>query len=120
LNGKTISLAGNRGGKTLLLFWNPGCGFCALMLDDLRKWEANASPGAPRLIVVSSGTPEENRAMNLRSPVVLDTDFQVGSAFGANGTPTALLLDADGTVISEVAAGAQAVLALAEFKQDEG
>ena len=28
LFGRPVSLASFRGSKTLLLFWNPGCGFC--------------------------------------------------------------------------------------------
>jgi thiol-disulfide isomerase/thioredoxin len=118
LNGKTIALTSFRGAETLLVFWNPGCGFCQQMLDDLKKWEAQPPPGAPKLLVISSGTAEDNRAMNLRSTVVLDTNFEAGSAFGANGTPMAVLLDANGKVASEVAAGAEAVLALAGVKPD--
>ncbi|MGI9072325.1 MAG: TlpA family protein disulfide reductase [Bryobacteraceae bacterium] len=51
--------------------------------------------------------------MNLSSPVLLDQNFQAGSAFGATGTPMAVLLDADGQIASEIAAGAQATFALA-------
>ncbi len=119
LKGKTIALTSFRGNKTLLLFWNPGCGFCQQMLDDLKKLETSPTPGAPRLLVVSSGTVEENLAMNLRSPVVLDVNFQAGSAFGATGTPMAVLLDAKGRIASEIAAGAQAVLALAGAEPNE-
>jgi len=48
--------------------------------------------------------------MRLRSHVVLNGDL--ASAFGANGTPMAILLDADGRVASGIAAGAQAIFAL--------
>jgi peroxiredoxin len=113
LSGHEVALAEFRGTNTLLLFWNPGCGFCARMLDDLRAWEANPPDGAPRLLVVSQGDVEANRAMGLRSPVILDQSFATGQAFGASGTPSALLVDAEGTIASEIAVGAQAVLALA-------
>jgi len=116
LGGKTVTLTDFRGRKTLLLFWNPGCGFCQQMLNDLKAWEANPPAGAPKLVVVSAGTVEENQAMNLRSPVLLDGDFQASSAFGANGTPMAVLVDAKGRVASGVAAGAQEVFALAGGK----
>jgi hypothetical protein len=49
----------------------------------------------------------------LRSPVLLDPDFKVAWTFGANGTPMAVLVDEEGQIASEVAAGAEAVLALA-------
>ena len=113
LDGNAISLKSLRGSKTMLLFWNPGCGFCQGMLDDLQAWERNPPPGAPKLLVISSGTAEANREMGLRSPVVLDEGFKAGNAFGANGTPMAVMLDAKGRVASDVAAGAPAVLQLA-------
>ncbi len=28
-----------RGEETMVLFWNPGCGFCQQMLPDLKAWE---------------------------------------------------------------------------------
>ena len=111
LNGKSVSLNDLRGRQTLLLFWNPGCGFCQKMLKALQEWEANASPGALNLLLISTGTVEVNRAMNLRSSIVLDQNFQAGSAFGAHGTPMAVLLDAKGRIASEVVAGAEPILA---------
>ena len=101
------------GRPTLLLFWNPECGFCERMLDDLRAWEADTRP-SPTLLLVSRGTVEQNRAMGLRATVLLDQDFVVGPAFGAGGTPMAILLDADGRIASTLAAGVDAVFALAD------
>jgi peroxiredoxin len=113
LQGKSVSLADFRGHSTLLLFWNPGCGFCQRMLDDLKAWEARPPKGAPQLLVVSTGTVEDNRIMELRAPVVLDQGFNAGRQFGATGTPMAVLIDAQGRIASEVAAGGPAVLTLA-------
>jgi peroxiredoxin len=113
LTGKLVDLADLRGSKTLVLFWNPGCGFCQRMLDDLKAWEANPPKGAPKLLVVASGTLEDNRALGLKSPVLLDPNFSAGPQFGVNGTPSAVLVDAKGNIASEVAVGAPAVLALA-------
>jgi thiol-disulfide isomerase/thioredoxin len=102
-----------------MLFWNPGCGFCQRMLDDLKAVEADAPEGAPRILVVSTGTVEANKAMGLRSTVVLDQGFSVGNAFGAGGTPSAVLVDQEGKVASEVAVGAPAVLGMAGANQAE-
>jgi peroxiredoxin len=113
LHGRTINLTGYRGAKALVLFWNPGCGFCQQMLDDLKAWEADPPNGAPKLLVVSAGTVEENEGMRLRSPVLLDENFTVGSAFGASGTPMAVLVDEEGRIASDVVAGGPAVMALA-------
>jgi peroxiredoxin/uncharacterized membrane protein YphA (DoxX/SURF4 family) len=113
LDGTRLNLADLRGQPTLVLFWNPGCSFCAQMLDDLKAWEATPPEGAPRLVVVSTGDVETNQAMGLNSLVLLDQGFAAGQAFGTNGTPTAVLLDAEGRIASPIAAGAPAVLALA-------
>ncbi len=96
LDGRQISLAAFRGHPTLVLFWNPPCGFCQSMLDVLRAWEANRPAVSPRLLVVSAGSVEANRAMGLRAPVALDAGFNTGRAFGAGGTPSAVLVDSHG------------------------
>jgi peroxiredoxin/uncharacterized membrane protein YphA (DoxX/SURF4 family) len=113
LQGNAVNLADFRGRSTLLLFWNPRCSFCQRMLDDLKAWEAHPPRGAPQLLVVSTGTVEDNRAMGLRASIVLDQGFSTQRAFGATGTPMAVLIDAQGRIASEVAAGGPAVLALA-------
>jgi peroxiredoxin len=113
LEAKTVELADFRGEETLVLFWNPGCGFCQQMLPDLREWEQNPPEDAPKLLVVSAGTQEANREQGLRSTVVLDQNFAVGQAFGASGTPSAVLVDAQGKVASDIAVGSPAVLQMA-------
>jgi peroxiredoxin len=112
LAGKTVTLAELKGRDTALLFWNPGCGFCQRMSEDLKAWERARPSSAPELVIVSTGTKEANEAFGLTSPVLLDQGFTVASRFGANGTPMAVLLDKDGKVASPVAAGAPGVLAL--------
>src|SRR5215213_9696728 len=40
LQGNTVERTKDfKGQQTLLVFWNPGCGFCQQMLSDLREWE---------------------------------------------------------------------------------
>jgi len=113
LDGVNVSLASYRGKKTMLLFWNPGCGFCQQMLQDLRSWELRRPMDAPEILIVSTGAAQENRVMGLRSTLLLDTGMSVGQKLGAMGTPMAVLVDADGRIASEVVAGGPAVLALA-------
>ncbi len=113
LEGKDVSLDDFRGEATLLLFWSPGCGFCQEILPQMKEWETASPEGAPRLLVVSDGTVEDNEAMGFSSPVVLDHDYAVSDAFGAGGTPSAVLVDAEGRIASGVVVGASAVLDLA-------
>jgi peroxiredoxin len=112
LDGATWSLADLRGRATLLVFWNPRCGFCRQMLDDLRAVEAQHSDGDPRLVVIATGGAEENRAQDLRSLVLLDRGLAAGAAFGATATPSGVLIDGAGRVASPLAMGAPGLLAL--------
>jgi methylamine dehydrogenase accessory protein MauD len=112
LDGAPLKLADFRDTDTVVLFWNPGCGFCQQMLPDLKAWEQERPTNAPVLLVISTGSVEDNRAQGIRSPLVLDQGFATGRAFGVGGTPMAILVNADGKIASPLAAGAQAVLAL--------
>src|SRR5215212_5166172 len=112
LDGETVRLADFAGHPTAVLFWNPGCGFCQRMLDDLKAWEADKPEDAPNLLVVSTGEVEANREQGLASPVVLDSGFNVGRAFGASGTPSAVLVGADGKIASGLAVGGPTVISL--------
>jgi thiol-disulfide isomerase/thioredoxin len=113
VDGRAVRLNELTGRDTLLLFWNPSCGYCQQMLTDLQGWASAPPPGAPELVVVSSGSAQEARAMRLPARVLLDPNHQAGPAIGAHGTPMAVLLDKSARVASDVAAGAQAVFALA-------
>jgi peroxiredoxin len=113
LDGRPVDLADYRGRETLVVFWQPECPHCKSLSEDLRRWEVEPPRGAPRLLVVSSGSVEANRDLRLRSSVVLDEGFQLGKAFGVRGTPSAVLVDADGRIASTVGVGARDVLALA-------
>lgn len=110
LAGKRVELADVRGTPTLLLFWNPNCGFCRRMLSDLQTWEATLHANAPRLLLISTGTVEANQAQGLRAPILLEDGFHTGFAYGAKGTPSAVLIDAEGRIASQVVVGASAIM----------
>jgi thiol-disulfide isomerase/thioredoxin len=114
LDGGVITLDELQGRETFLVFWNPTCGFCRAMHQDLLDWERAANGVRPRLVVVSSGNEEMTRAEGFRSTVLLDQNFAVGRSFGARGTPTAIRLGADGTVASDVVVGSAPILALGD------
>jgi thiol-disulfide isomerase/thioredoxin len=114
LSGDLVHLSDFRGRPTLVLFWSPSCCYCQRMLPHLLVWEAQPPKEAPRLLVVSTGSVTDNQAQGLRSPVVLEqTERSSGRMFGATGTPTAVLVDAEGRIASEQAIGAPTIFALA-------
>lgn len=110
LAGNPVDLAAFAGTETLLLFWSPGCHHCAALLPDMKQWEASMSE--PRLLVVSRGPVALNRKAGLTSPVILDDDQALAAVFGVTGSPAALLIDARGSIATEVARGERAVRAL--------
>lgn len=117
LKGNAFDLDSLKGEKALVVFWNPGCGFCKRMTDDLKQWESVKPADAPSIVLVSTGTVESNVEQGLTSTVLIDQGFNVGRAFGASGTPSAVLIDEQGRIASDVAVGAPKVLALAGAPQ---
>lgn len=111
LAGDEVRLDGLHDQETVLLFWNPDCGFCRDMHGDLRGWEERRNGTSPRLVVLSSGGREESAGEGFRSPVLLDGASSSSHAFGAGGTPTAVLVGG-GRVRSRVVVGAPGVWAL--------
>src|SRR4051812_27003607 len=77
---------------------------------------ANLPPRAPKLVLISGGTEEQARALGLRAPILLDEMGATARAYGANGTPMAVLVDATGRIASKLVGGAPGCLALAGFR----
>lgn len=116
LDGIKVSSEELRGERTLLLFWNPGCGFCQRMLPDLEAWEANPPPRAPKLVLIAGGSAEENRTLGLAASILMDPTGATASVYGANGTPMAVVVDGEWRIASKLAGGAPDCLALAGFR----
>lgn len=113
LDGKVVKMATLYARQRFIVFWNPECGYCQKMLPQLRELALLDSRDAQQLMILSTGSIERNREMGLRSPVLLDHAFRVGSALGVQGTPSAMVIGVGGTVLGPVAIGASQILALA-------
>jgi peroxiredoxin/uncharacterized membrane protein YphA (DoxX/SURF4 family) len=116
LDGADVDLYEFAGGLTVVLFWSPTCGFCSSMLRDLHALEDRLREvEGVDLLIVSDGSAVANRRQRLRSTVVLDEEGRpVMNSFGADGTPMAVLVDAELRIASELATGSEEVLALAD------
>ena len=110
VGGGTTEIGSGAAGERLLIFWNPECGFCREMYDELLDLERRTDR---EIMIVSGGDEAGTRAEGFRSPVALDPDLEAASAYGATGTPMALVIDGDGRIVSPLAAGRDDVLALA-------
>jgi peroxiredoxin len=116
LDGQSRTISEFFGEEIFLMFWNPACAFCEAMLPTLRDWETDNTD--QRVLIVSRGTREDNRAMGLRSPILLDQSFLAGAAFGAAGTPMAVMINSAGEISSELVAGMDAVIELANARRE--
>ncbi|NOT58591.1 MAG: TlpA family protein disulfide reductase, partial [Acidobacteria bacterium] len=106
---------------TLLLFWNPGCGFCKAMAEELKRWEAKPASAETQLVFVSTGERDEIKAgsAGFRSTFLHDQENDIAPLFGANGTPSGLMLDAEGRIASSLAVGERNLLALLGVRKIE-
>jgi peroxiredoxin len=132
LTGARRTLAQFRNQTLLLIFFNPDCGYCRDLAPKLAEFtphpvplpvgrgEGERSPGegSPLPLIITTGDAEKNRQFfaeqKITSPVLLQNDGELAKAYQANGTPTGYLVSTEGKIASELAVGAEALLALAD------
>jgi methylamine dehydrogenase accessory protein MauD len=118
LDGRTVTLDHLRGAgaPVLLVFTDPGCGPCRTLMPAVAGWERGLA-GRLTVALVSSGAADRVRAEasdHGLERVLLSPDRTVSRAYRTTGTPSAVLVDADGVLRGEVAAGQPAIEALVE------
>lgn len=130
LGAERKKLTDFRGQSLLLIFFNPGCGFCRDLVPRLaasrssQKSEGDQSAvtpagtnGHPRPLIISTGGLEQNREFfaehPVEWPVLVQKEKEVSAAYAAKGTPSGYLIDSEGKIASEFALGAERLLALA-------
>jgi peroxiredoxin/uncharacterized membrane protein YphA (DoxX/SURF4 family) len=112
LNGQPITQNTFKGKDSLVVFFSLTCPHCIRMMDELKEWDANKSENDPNLIVFSDGDPEAHRALNLKAPIVLDPNYDFAAKIGMHGTPSAVIINANGEIVTETGIGAPNVWAL--------
>lgn len=115
--GRKVTANDLQGKQTLITYWSQGCGFCTKMLDELREWDKTKGQDAPNLLIVSSGEAENHSEMDLKSTIVLDNERKLPQELGMSGTPSAILINENGKIISEVAVGADRIWTLVGKKK---
>jgi peroxiredoxin len=118
LAGERHKLQDFRGRKLLLVFFNPGCGYCTKMAPELAALPVDGANGHAVPLVITTGTVEANRQVveehKLRCPVLLDAKGEIGPRYRMTGTPTGYLIDEQGVIASPLAVGSVELLALLE------
>jgi methylamine dehydrogenase accessory protein MauD len=95
------------GKPVLLLFTDPNCGPCTAMFADVGRWQQEY---AEKLTValVSRGAREDNAISTSEhglTNVLLQEDWEISDAYGVDATPSAVLVQPDGTIASPVLEG---------------
>jgi len=118
LTGERHKLSDLRGKDLLIIFFNPKCGFCTKMADDLAALPLNVENGRAVPVVVTTGDREDNLQLvgryGIRCPMLLQKEMEVASQFHAQGTPMGYRIDREGRIDSELTIGSEALLKLAE------
>jgi len=118
IDGKTVTLDDLRGAgrPVMLVFSDPGCGPCNALLPQLAAWQEQHA-GTLTIALVSRGGADTNRRKGRDRPlkhVLIQADREVAEAYDAHGTPSAVLVNLDGRVASDLAHGSEAIAALVE------
>lgn len=117
LAGNQHKLSEFRGRHLLLIFFNPKCGFCTKIADDLAALPIEGGYGRAVPLVVTTGDADENRKLveqhGIRCAVLLQQEMEVASQYRARGTPMGYRIDAEGRIASELTVGAEPLLDLA-------
>lgn len=116
-DGSTVSLASllDRRRPVLLVFSDAHCGPCRELAPEVARWQRERA-GALTVAVVERGLDvEQARRVDEhgRAHVLLD-DGDVWTVYGAGGTPSAVLVDADGKVASLLVTGGPAIRRLVD------
>jgi thiol-disulfide isomerase/thioredoxin len=99
------------GKPVALAFVDPHCGPCAALLPELARWRAELASQVT-VAIITRGTIEANTSKLAGldpGHVLVQKDREVSEAFRAYGTPSMILVEADGTIGSLVAPGLDAI-----------
>jgi thiol-disulfide isomerase/thioredoxin len=111
------SLLGVAGGKPLLLvFSDPDCGPCAAFVPDLAELDQDHASTVELAVVTRRDGERRDPALDeprLRH-VLVQEKREVMEAYRVPGTPTGVLIGAEGAVASELALGPDAIRRLLE------
>jgi methylamine dehydrogenase accessory protein MauD len=103
LHGETVTLDAllERNRPLLLVFVSPSCGPCAMLLPRVHQWQETLSERLT-IAVITTGTAEQNAGLAEAGldDVLLQQEIEVQKIYGVSGTPTAVLVSAEGKIAS--------------------
>jgi peroxiredoxin/uncharacterized membrane protein YphA (DoxX/SURF4 family) len=100
------------GKPLLLIFTSPTCGSCVVLFQEIKEWQEGHSDRLT-IALISFGTIKENFvnvARNGLGQVLLQQqDRDVAKKYGADVTPTAVVVNTSGRIATPMAAGADEI-----------
>jgi thiol-disulfide isomerase/thioredoxin len=112
LGGARVTLAGllERGRAVVLVFTDPGCGPCVALAPQVARWQRRHSDELTIAVVERlDGSNGDEADEHGRRDLLLQRDREVADAYRAAGTPSAVLVSAEGRIASGVAGGGPAI-----------
>jgi len=105
LVGQTVTKESFKGKPTLLMFWASWCRTCQKELPNLKTLYEQKKEKGFQALAIGFQDEESNirgyiqaHAGTFSFPTAYDVNDQVSEAFGVKGTPTFVLLDAQGRI----------------------
>jgi peroxiredoxin/uncharacterized membrane protein YphA (DoxX/SURF4 family) len=112
LDGQTVEPHKLIGSKNVLTFFSLNCSFCKKMVEEIKDWEKIKGKDEPNLVIMSDGEIDAHKELGLRSTILIDKGNTISNKLGMNGTPSAILVDETGKIVSETAIGAEQIWSL--------
>lgn len=112
LDGRPVALADllAPGRELALVFASTSCHPCRMLLRSLAERRAGL-PGRRRVVVIGDGSAEDWRSLPaelMPETVLVQRAYELAERYGAEVTPTAIVISADGLVAAAPALGASA------------
>ncbi len=119
IGGEKLTEAAFQGSKTLTVFLSLTCPHCQDMVEEIKAWEPQRSNGDPKVVVFSDGDLAAHREWGLSSPVIIDPKYGTAVKLGMQGTPSGVLVNEEGVIVTETAIGAPNIWALIGRRRDQ-
>jgi peroxiredoxin len=108
-SGSMITLGSllEQGRPLMLVFASPGCGSCSQVFAEMRRWQTTFA-GRIRIAVIAVGEPEPTRQAlegYQIGDLLTGTAGDVQQAYGVRGTPAAVVVAPDRTIVASAATG---------------
>jgi peroxiredoxin len=112
LKGEAITHENLQGKESLVVFFSMTCPHCVRMIEELKEWDENKGADEPNLVVFSDGEAEAHEEIGLNAPIILDKDYRFAAKIGMMGTPSGVLVNEKGEIVTETGIGASNIWAL--------